>query len=309
MPQKTFPNPAWSHAAQQRRVVAQPDAHLGVELERIVALPLPVDDPVLEGPEDVLLVADEVVVHHHDRPAPPDVVQRVELLDHPAPRLEAGRPAVERRDVAEGAALRTAAGDLDQHGAVVPDVDEVPPGERRLGEAPKPGAAVDDLATGGRGVGRVREHALENIHEAVLRLAAEEDRVAAELVAILRGQRASAEDGHVARVAAGNHRLEGVPVDDHGRGQDDVGPLEVVVCEGHHVHVDEAQVVVGGHHAGDGQQPEGRKGGLLVDDLERLLEAPEGAGLLRVDQQGLRHVTAPFRNRRAAATEVSDECP
>ena len=97
--------------------------------------------------------------------------------------------------------------------------------------------------------------------------------------------------------------LEGVPVDDHGRGDDDVGPLEVVGLEGLHVHVDEAQLVVGGHHAGDGQQPEGREGGLLADELEGLVEAPEGGGLLRVDQQGLRHVTAPFQNRRAAATE------
>src|SRR5215211_7748317 len=67
---------------------------------------------------DVALVADEVVVHDEDEPAPARRAQRVQLGQHLLVRLRARHAAVYFDDVAELALERAAARILDAHRAV-----------------------------------------------------------------------------------------------------------------------------------------------------------------------------------------------
>ena len=92
---------------------------------------------------DVALVADEVVVHDEDHPAPADPQERVQLGQHLLIALRARDAAIDLDDVAELALEGAAARVLDRHRAVASEVGELEVGDGRRGERRPLGGLVD----------------------------------------------------------------------------------------------------------------------------------------------------------------------
>jgi hypothetical protein len=200
--------------------------------------------------------------------------------------LETGLIAIESGDVAEGAALRATARDLDHHGAVAGGVDQVPARERRVLEALELAAAIDVTATDRL---RVSDHLLDQVDEAVFRLPEIEDRFPGDLLMVLSGEWAAVEDRRSELVGAGNDLFERSPVDDHRGGEDHIGPGDVLVTQRLDVAIDEPDFVVVGKHAGYGGETERGEDRPLVDQLEGLVVAPEGNRVLWIDEKCSRH--------------------
>ncbi len=64
-------------------------------------------------------------------------------------------------------------------------------------------------------------------------------------------------------------------MDEHGAEEDVVGPLDIFIAEGFHVHIGEAEVPVFGEEGGDGEQAERGEGGAFGDEGQDVAEAPE----------------------------------
>ena len=140
------------HGVEQRLELGQVDAGLGIEVERIAALPLPVGDRG-QQPERFLLVADEVVVDQEHRAAPAERVEAVELGDHLLVRLGAWNAAEELGDVAELAVERTAARELQRHRAVGLEVEQLEARHRSGGDRGLALGAVGPRGAAGLPVG------------------------------------------------------------------------------------------------------------------------------------------------------------
>ena len=125
--------PRLDHQPHQLLIVGEIDGCLGVKRDAAPAF-LPLDQRrqqvLLERP----LVADEIVVHEEDRPAPAEPAEAVQLGDHLRRRLGAGPMAEHRGDVAELAVERAAARELHAHRGVAPQVRQLPQRRRRLAD-------------------------------------------------------------------------------------------------------------------------------------------------------------------------------
>ena len=80
-----------------------------------------------------------------------------------------------------------------------------------------------------------------------------------------------------------------MPVDDHGRGNRDVRPMQVVICQGLHIDIHDPQVVVIGHQAGDSQQPQWRECGLFSDQFQGFVKTPKRHGIFRIHEKRVGH--------------------
>ena len=121
------------HHPHQLLVVGQIDGRLGVR----TAVPRRPFCQLDQRRQQLLLerafVADEVVVHEENRPAPAEPVEAVQLGDHLRRRLGAGPVSEHRGDVAELAVERAAARKLHAHRSVALQVRQLPQRRRRLG--------------------------------------------------------------------------------------------------------------------------------------------------------------------------------
>ena len=113
------------HQAEQLGVVDQVDGHLGAERHTRLAF-APFDQRRQDLGLDLLLVADEVIVHEEDALAPTQGVQAIQLGDDLGGGLGA-RPMPEQGGhIAEVAADRAAARELDAEGVVMFEIDQLP---------------------------------------------------------------------------------------------------------------------------------------------------------------------------------------
>ena len=114
-----------------------------------------------------------------------------------------------------------------------------------------------------------------------------------------------------ARVGARDDVAERALLHHHGRGEDQVGPVQVAILERRDVHVHQPELVVRGEHRRHREQAERRHRGPLADQLEGVLEAPVGRRELRIDQQDLgrtHHGTSRDSKPSAQAAAVEIRC-
>ena len=140
-------------------VGGQIDGGFGGEGEGEAALHL----PILDGRQQqlgVALVADEVVIHQEDGPAPAQVIEGLQFGHQLVGGFGAGLAPVEHDDVAELALERAAARELHAHRVVGIELEQVKAGDRRAGdigllavgaEAPLALAPFDRLNEQGQG--------------------------------------------------------------------------------------------------------------------------------------------------------------
>ena len=294
--------PGLDHGIHQLAHAGEIDARLRVQSERIPPGLLPLGDH-RQQLHRLALVADEVVVDQEDRAPPPQPVQGVELLDDLVRRLGPGHLAVELDDVAELAVERTSARELHAHRPVALHVDEVEARHRGPGHVGLPGLPVHDL----RGaVGQVAQE----LGKDLLGLVQHEVGHAFDLVMERGGMRPPGHHRDPGPVAPRDDVLERGSLHDHGGREHHVGPFQVRVLQRRHVHVHDAERVLGREHRGDGEQPQGRKGRLHPQDVEREVRPPVGRGLSRIDQQGVLHGrSVRVRLRQSAARTASEPRP
>ncbi|HXR18481.1 MAG TPA: hypothetical protein VN757_00910 [Steroidobacteraceae bacterium] len=79
--------------------------------------------------------------------------------------------------------------------------------------------------------------------------------------------------------------VRGLPVHDHPAQHDEISPPQIVVSQIGEIQVEQLELPRGRQHRCDGKQTERRKGCLLGDEFQDVLEAPEGIWITRVDQQ------------------------
>ena len=228
------------------------------------------------------LVADEVVVDQEDRASPAQPVQQVELLHDLVRRLGPGYLTVELDDVAELAVERAPTRELHAHRVVAVHLDEVEARNRRSGHIRFPPLPIDGLG------GAVRQIA-HKFGKDFLGLVQHEVAHSVDLVVKCGGMRSSGNHRNSGTVAPLDDLLQRNSLNDHGGSEHHVGPLQIRILQGSHVHVHDAEVVVRWKHRGDGEQSKRRKGRLHSHDVQRKIRAPVGRGLLGMDQQGIRH--------------------
>ena len=134
-----------------------------------------------------LLVADEVVVDDEDV-AQPEPMDLAHLRHHLLDRLGARAPAVHDDDVAELAVERAAARELDGHGAVLIDLQQIEARQRRVVHAGLLDLAVLRLPVARRVV-------VQELRPGVLGLIDEQDvDLVAQFLRAQRGERAAGDD-------------------------------------------------------------------------------------------------------------------
>ena len=143
------------HEVAELGVVGQVGRRLGQESHLGAGPRSPVDE-LPQQRLGLLLVADEVVVDDEDHVLPSAQAEFFQLGDQLGGRLGARHAAVHDDDVAELAIERAAPRELDRHGDIVAEVDQIPAGRRHasdvgparrgVGGADRPAAHVfDDL--------------------------------------------------------------------------------------------------------------------------------------------------------------------
>ena len=246
-----------NHGIEHRLEPCQVDARLGVQVERVAALALPVGERVQQA-QGFLLVADEVVVDQENGAAPAERVEAVKLGEHLRVGLCARDASEQLRDVAEFAVEWAAARELKRHRGVGVEVQQLE-ARHRGGDDRRFALGVVDP----RGPARlpVREEAGEGLLDLVEQVVVG----ASDLVG--EGGRMRPTDRHrsAARVAARDDVAQRTPLHDHGRGQHQVGPVKVLVGQRRDVHVHQAQLVVGGEHRRHREQAERWHRGALSD--------------------------------------------
>ena len=103
------------------------------------------------------------------------------------------------------------------------------------------------------------------------------------------GMGASGHHGNAGPVAPLDHGLQGVSLNDHGGGTDQIGPLQVGVLQGRHVHIHEAEVVVRRKHRGDSEQTQRGKNRFDPKELQRKVRAPVSRGMFGIHQKRMWH--------------------
>jgi hypothetical protein len=230
-----------AHRLEQLRHLSEVHARLGEQRKRIPSLPLPFPQTGKES-KRVTLVADEVVVHEEQRASPAQVVEQLELAQHLLRVLRPRDPSVELGDVAELAVERAAPRELKRHRVVTAESEEVVAGKRSLRDGRLGELGIDVTS---RAAGDVGQEAVKR----VLHLAQQEvihpaTRFLADLV-VERGRvRAAGDDRYARPVAAADHLVERISLDDHGRREDHVRPGEVHVGQRLDVEVDDLQLVI-----------------------------------------------------------------
>src|SRR5271166_2476985 len=122
---KHFIEPRFDHQPHQILIVGQINRRLGEERSAPSAL-LPLDQRRQQLLLKRVFVADEIVVHEEDRPAPANPAETIQLCDHLRLRLGA-RPMPEHRgDVAEFAIERAAPRKLHAHRSIALQVCQLP---------------------------------------------------------------------------------------------------------------------------------------------------------------------------------------
>ena len=239
--------------------------------------------------QGVPLVADEVVVNQKNRPSPAQAVQRIQLLHDLFRRLGTRHAAVELDDVAKLAVERTSPGELHAHRGVVLDVDEIEPRNRRPGHVRLPRFPIHSL-------GRPAFQIPKEFREGLLDLV-QHEMVHAPDFLVKRGRmRSSGDHRNACAVAALDHGAQRHVLRDHRGREHQIRPLEIGVMQVAHVHVDHAQLIARGKHRGDGQQPQRRMGRLDPRHLQRVVGAPVGRRVFRVNQQSVWHDRVPPRS-------------
>ena len=283
MPTKIVVKCACFMRRRSSSILGHVETDLRHELDRVPAGLLPGDER-REQRLGLLLVADEVVVHHEDVPDA-EGVDRLDLGQH----LRHGfrpRPApVHDDDVAELAVERAAARELDGHAAVPVGLEEI---EARQGRVQHAGLVV--LAVLGLpGPGRVVAHELR---PRVLGLADHEHvHLAAQLLGAQRRE-GTAHHHQLPAAPEGLGELEHPPLVDHeARDPDDVGVR---------VEIDRLDVLVAEHDlVGRRRQPRDRRQcevgehAPLPKARQNAVEGPERFGVLRGDQVDL-HAILPL---------------
>jgi hypothetical protein len=219
-----------------------------------------------------LAVADEVVVDDEHHVAPAALAQRLELAHHLRRLLGARHAPVHDHDVAELAVERAAARELDRHGDVVAQRDQVPARHRG-------GAHVRPLR---RAVGRLQPavaQVFDHLGRDALGFAEHGLPDLGKLLMPGSEQRAAREHRFAEARAACRHLVRRSLVHDHPAQEYHLGPFDVGVAQRSHVQVHQAQRPVRRQHGRHGQQPERRERGFSSDEAENVLEAPERVGV------------------------------
>ena len=221
------------------------------------------------------LVADEVVVHHEDL-AEAEAVDLLDLGHHLGHRLGARPPPVHHDDVAELAVEGAAPGELDGHGPVAVDLQEVEAGQRRVEHAGLLVLAVLGLPGARRVVlQELRPRVLRLVHEDHVDLAAQ----------LLRAERGEGAADHHELPAPPELRddlehpllVDDVPGDAHDVGVGvEVDRLDVLVTQD--------DVVLPGGETGHRGEREVRIDAALVQAGQHAVERPEGLGIPRSDE-------------------------
>ena len=263
------------HGVHQFVVSGQVDAGFGKESEGIAALLLPLGHHGKKF-QRLPLVADEVVVHQEDVAPPTQLIEGVELTQHLLRRLGPRHSAEELGDVAELAVEGAPPGELQAHRVVVLHVDEVKARGRRAGHIGFLRRPVGVLGGSGLKVPQeLGQDLLDFIQQEVVH--------PLDLVVIGGGVGPSGHYRNAGPVAALDHGVQGIALNDHGGGKHHVGPLQVRILQGGHIQIHHAEVVPGGEHAGNGEETESRKPRLLSYKFQGKLSAPVGRRKFRVN--------------------------
>ena len=275
----------FDHLRHQLRVVREIDRGLGVE-RHPESVASHRDEFGQEFLPQVPPVPDQVVVDEEDAAVPAERPHPLELRGDLSRRLRARTVSEEARHTAELAVVRTASRVLDRKRCVGPERHELPCRNGGRTHVREVVWFVDRLGA------TVREVAEERLQDH-LRLTQDEVIDFRERLPVLGEERSSRDDGP-ARVAASPHHFEGGrPLHDHPAHEYQVGPLQIAVRQLGYVEVEEPLVPVGGEERGDGREAQGRDRGLLADEAERVVEAPEPGRSFGIDQEDV-HGGASF---------------
>ena len=138
-----------AHHREDVRALRDVERRLARELDRIAAPFLPLDQ-IGQQLARGLLVADEIVVDEIDRAGDPGIEHRVELGEDLLRRFEPGLAPVQRRDIAEFAAIRAAARKLHAAEKIAPPLDQPIGRDREIGERQALGGRKAALRRGRR---------------------------------------------------------------------------------------------------------------------------------------------------------------
>lgn len=214
--------------SQQFLVVRQIDGDLGAE--GVLRMPLAPNGERLEKLEGGPAMADQVVVHEKDAPAPLQGRETIELRDHLGNTFETRGPPQEGRDVAEIAIKGAAPGELNGHGSIPTKIREFPERDGRalqrritLGPVEPVGGAF--LKVGHEG----RNGQFPFIQNEVVHLR--------KVVGGLREERAAGHDAFAGRFPAGDKSAGRRLLNGHGADQDNIGPLKIGVGKIGHIQI------------------------------------------------------------------------
>lgn len=275
--------PRGHHVVHQLRHLGQPEVRFRVEPERVPTLGLP---DLQRGHErgDQLPVADEVVVHHEHVPAEAGLVEGLQLVQDLLGRLVPRLAPVHDDDVAELAALGTAAGHLDGHAVVGRHLEQVEPGDGGAGQAGLGRGLVAGLE---RGVLHVRRERGQEVR--IFQLTQHEAGGELELRRFGEAghERPAHHHGLVQPVAAFHHLLDAGAVDDHSTDEDHIRVADVVVRQFLDVLVHQAELPVLGHERGHRHQGERRHDRPRPGVADGRVERPVGVRRARLDQKNV----------------------
>ena len=222
------------HEIQELIVLSQVDAGFRGERKGIPEFVLPFDDAPKQ-PLDSCFVADKIVIHDKDRAVVAGPVDRLHLGQELLRQFRANPPAEHFDDVAELAVEGAPAGILQGHRVIDSGVDQVEPRYRRVRDIGLALVAIDLLRAtrfeisqegGKRHLGLIEHEVVHPI----------------DLVERGRWIRAARNDPFPAAPAQVGYVFEGALLHDHARQEHHIGPAQVVLREGRHVHVDQARL-------------------------------------------------------------------
>ena len=229
---------------------------------------------------DGLLVADEVVVHEVDVAAIAQAVELVEFREHLGVGLGARHAPVKLDDVAELARERAAARELHADVQVVVKFQEVEAGDRRLGHVDLKFFRFELPFT------RPRFPGFDEFVDNPFGFA--EDAKICRLIEMRRRCHPGAadDDGLAARTAEIDDIERVVLLRQHAAGQDQIGPVEVVVAQLLGVAVDQPQRPKTRQQRRQRYHAQRRRRIFGAEEFSGALEIPKGIGVeSRIDQK------------------------
>ena len=239
-----------AHQLEDFRPLGDVERRLAGQQQRIAVALLPLDQ-VRQHLAHGALVGDEIVVDEIDRRGQAAGHELVELGANLLGGLVSRDAAVERRDVAEFALVRTAAGELDAAEQIAVDLRQLVGRHRKFAQLAPLFRGEHDLARRPRDiVGEPREQFVGGVAQFA-------DVQIVELRIMLRTgrHRRAAQHGDPAEgVGAAPDVLDLPPLHMHAADEHHLGPGEIVVAGRRHVLVDEADLPGRRHRGGDDQQ-------------------------------------------------------